>query len=806
MQTTTTVSRPQTTGRKAGVVLTGVMMLALTGCAGATPPIGATGGTTFTVREVTDGTTQFMVVTNPGAGPVLSYGPSSGVTLLTEQVGGQSLAFKDMNGNRALDSWEDWRLTSQDRAASLAQELTIAQIAGLMLFGTQEYAPGDGITPAQEEYMSQSHVRNVNYAGPNDVLDNVTWSNQMQAFAESLGSAEQPYIPVNVATDPRSTAGQASYNSSGADISRWPSNLGLAATFDLGTMEKFSALVSAEYRALGITSAISPQIDLATDPRWLRTEGTFGENVELTSALAAANVTGFQGSTGSDGWGPESINAMIKHWVGEGPGEGGREPHTFAGKYSVFPGGNFDTHTLAFLGALDSASVMTSYSILLDANGDPLFADRTGAAYDMGRIALLREQYEGVIISDWNVTDSVSDPGSTSGTGWGVESLTEADRHYALLRTGHDMFGGNNDVEPVLAAFDLWQEDFEAGNNDVDAQTRFRESGARILTMMFQPGLYENAYLDLDRSRAIAASPDKVEAGYQAQLDSAVLLKNDGGAISATSMQAWKDQTVYIPRSYRTSRTADTSGTFLPEQYLEGPGLSIEVAEKYFAKVMTDEAVLDAQGKVVSYTAPDLSEVDLVLVAMSSPDNGIHFGPVGNDTETGQWYPLSLQYRPYTADGEHVRKVSISGDLLADGTQENRSYFGNTSRISNESDLDAFERAVAAVATSGQDVPIITLIKATNPTVPAEFEPDSNAIVVGFGISDQALIEVALGLSEPQGRLPIGFPASMDAVEAQLEDVGEDTEPYVDSAGNSYAFGFGLNYSGKITGGQFTSE
>ena len=61
------------------------------------------------------------------------------------------------------------------------------------------------------------------------------------------------------------------------------------------------------------------------------------------------------------------------------------------------------------------------------------------------------------------------------------------------------------------------------------------------------------------------------------------------------------------------------------------------------------------------------------------------------------------------------------------------------------------------------------------------------------------LIEVALGLHEPAGRLPIGFPASMDAVEAQLEDVGRDAESYVDSAGNTYEFGFGLNHSGPIS-------
>lgn len=782
--------------------MAGLALLALAGCtAGDTAEDSddnETMGDGYTTREVTDGTTTFTVVENPGDGATLSYGTDSGITLLEEVVDGSTLAFKDMNANGTLDTWEDWRETDQDRAAALAEELSIEQIAGLMLFSSHERSPADGLTDAQKEYLSDSNLRNVLNAGPNEVEANVTWSNQMQAYVESLASADEPYVPVNFSSDPRSTAESGGlYNSSGDDISRWPSNLGLAATFDVETMEAFATAVSAEYRALGIATALSPQIDLATEPRWLRVSGTFGENVELNSELTAAYVDGFQSSTGADGWGTESVNAMIKHWAGDGPGEGGRESHTNAGKYGVYPGDNFDAHTQAFLGALESAAVMSAYSIALDADGNPLFEDRMGTAYDSGRMSLLREDndYQGVIVTDWGVTTSISDPDAVMGTAWGADDLTVEERHYAILRTGHDMFGGNNAVEPVLAAYDLWQADYEAGEIDVDADTRFRESGARILTMLFQPGLYENAYLDLEESQEIAGSADKIEAGYQAQLDSIVMLKNDGETITAADAETWADKTVYIPRSYDTG----FAGVFGDAEYVEGPTLTVEVAEQYFGTVVTDEAVEDADGKVTSYQAPDLSDVDLVLVGMSSPNNGGNFTSAGHDAETDEWYPLSLQYRPYTADGENVRQTSISGDILEDGTQENRSYYGNTSRIANEADLDAFERALAAVEASGKDIPVITVLKATNPTVPTEFEAASDAIVVGFGTSDQALIEVALGLYEPQGRLPIAFPASMDAVEAQLEDVGEDTEPYVDSAGNSYTFGFGLSYAGPIT-------
>ncbi|GIG25734.1 glycoside hydrolase family 3 N-terminal domain-containing protein [Cellulomonas denverensis] len=786
-----------TTYAKGVAVVTGVALFALTACTSGDPEDQSSNSDSFTTREVSDGTTDFVVVTNPGDGPVLSYGADSGIELLTETEDGLEYAFKDMNGNGELDVWEDWRVAAEDRAADLAGQLSIEQIAGLMLFSSHERSPADGITDAQKEYMEQSRLRNVLNAGPNDVEANVTWSNQLQAFAESLATEDEPYVPVNFSSDPRSGAESGGdYNASG-DISRWPSNLGLAATFDTETMTAFATAVSAEYRALGIGTALSPQIDLATDPRWLRVSGTFGENVELATEMAQAYVEGFQATPDAEGWGDESVNAMIKHWAGDGPGEGGRESHTEAGKYGVYPGDNFDAHAEVFLGAMDAAAVMTAYSIALDGEGQPLGGgDRMGSAYDSYRTDLLRQNFSGVVVTDWAVTAGGStDPEAMIGTSWGADDLTVAERHYEILQNGVDMFGGNNAVEPVLEAYDMWQADFEAGNTDVDADTRFAESGTRILAMLFQPGLYENAYLDLDESQEIVASQDKMDAGYQAQLDSVVMLKNEDGTIAAAEAGDWSDKTVYIPRNYDTGQ----AGLFGPGEYTEGEGLTAEIAEEYFGTVVTDEAETDADGQVISYTAPDLSDVDLVLVGMDSPNSGAVFANSGHDEETGEWYPLSLQYRPYTADGENVRQVSISGDLLPDGTQENRSYYGNTSRVSNESDLDAFERAVAAVEASGKDIPVITVLRANNPTVPAEFEARSDAILVGFGVSDQALIETAIGLNEPQGRLPIAFPASMDAVEKQLEDVQEDTEPYVDSAGNSYLFGFGLNYSGPIS-------
>ena len=95
-------------------------------------------------------------------------------------------------------------------------------------------------------------------------------------------------------------------------------------------------------------------------------------------------------------------------------------------------------------------------------------------------------------------------------------------------------------------------------------------------------------------------------------------------------------------------------------------------------------------------------------------------------------------------------------------------------------------------------IPVIVAVKAKTAFVPAEVEPKVDALIVGYSVNGKVLIDAALGFAEPHGRLPVTAPKDMDAVEAQLEDVGEDMTPYVDSAGNTYAFGFGLNWKGRI--------
>lgn len=760
----------------------------------------------YTSEERSDGKTSYVIVTNPNDGAILGYSTSGQIQLLELEEDGVVYAFKDMNGNGQIDNWEDWRNDAETRAKELVKELEIEEIAGLMLFSSHEREMSAGLTDEQKDYLENSNLRNVLNAGGNNATDAVLWVNEMQAYVESLDFK----VPVNFSSDPRSTAGRGDIYSDmveGSEISKWPSNLGLAATFSTDTMYQFAKMSSQEYRAMGITTALGPQVDLASDPRWLRNGGTFGEGTKLATDMTQAYVDGSQstyGESGEDlGWGSDSINCMIKHWVGEGAGEGGREGHSFAGKYAIYPGDNFDEHLQTFTEGgfklngktKSSSAVMSSYTIGIDKDGNGIGGtDKMGSAYNQYKMDLLRNTYnfDGVVCTDWGVTKDTTKVMApmtmeSMGTGWGAEDLSDVERHKLAIEYGTDMFGGNNESAPIMEAYKLMVEE----HGEEAARERLEKSGERILRMIFLPGIFENPYLDLETSLAVVGSADKVEAGYQTQLDSVVLLKNEGEVIkdAENAVKKPKDMTVYIPMTFKNA----SSNLFGTTEEAWFDSLEVESAKEIFGTVLTDTPVEDADGKVTGVTAPDLSECDLVIVGMSSPDNGSQFSGPGGDTETGTFYPLSIQYRPYTADGEHVRQNAIVSD-----EGEERSYYGKTSYIYNEYDLDACLNAVEAVKQSGKEIPVVAFVNSQGSFLVHEFEEQVDAILVGYSVSDKAALEVIAGLAEPKGLLPMQIPANMDAVEAQLEDIPSDAAVYTDRQGNAYDFAYGMNWSGVI--------
>ena len=722
-------------------------------------------------------------------GQTLGYVPTSGVSLITED----GYAFKDMNRNGTLEPYEDWRLSARERAEDLAARLQIEEIAGMMLYSSHQSVPSGGgmfggatyggkpyaqsgasasdLSDAQRKFLTEDNLRAVLVTTVESPAVAAKWNNNMQALVEGMGHG----VPVNTSSDPRhETSATAEYNyGAGGEISHWPTSLGMAATFDPALVEEFGRIAAEEYRALGISTALSPQIDLATEPRWTRFYGTFGESPELDTDMARAYVDGFQTSFGkdeiADGWGYKSVNAMVKHWPSGGPEEGGRDAHYNYGKYAVYPGGAFETHLKPFTeGAFKlsgktkmASAVMPYYTI---STGIDPSGKNVGNSYSRYIITdLLRDKYayDGVVCTDWNITYDNAGIDRFDGKCWGVEELSVAQRHYECLKSGVDQFGGNNDKGPVLEAYQMWVDEF--GKESADK--RFRESAVRLLLNSFRTGLFENPYLDPAVSEEIVGKPEFMEKGYQAQLKSVVMVKNSGNVLPVKDKKK-----VYVPQRY-FPELVNFFGVKTPERY-----------EDVFAA--------DLLGKYYDLVASP-AEADFAIVVIDAPTSGTGYSAEDVKKGGNGYLPISLQYSDYTA--EHAREVSLAGgDRLEKSA--NRSYKGKSVKTANKNDLQTVIDTKKAMG----DKPVITVISTGKPFVP-EFEPYSDAILVSFGCQNQALLDLVSGAVEPSALLPMQLPADMKTVELQMEDVPYDMECYVDADGNAYDFAYGLNWSGRIS-------
>ena len=724
----------------------------------------ACGGKAQMSVEEKDG---YNIVTQ-GKGPELGYSPASGIRLLN--VRGR--VFKDLNKNGSLDIYEDWRQSPQSRARDLASQLSVDEIAGLMLYSNHQSVPGPELTSAQERFLREDNLRAVLITSVKDARTAALWNNNMQAFVEGLGHG----IPGNTSSDPRNGCrSDMEFNAgAGGNISMWPSSLGMAATFDPEIVHEFGTIASIEYRALGIATALSPQVDIATEPRWWRFSGTFGEDSRLSADMARAYCDGFQTSTGENvlygAWGRQSVNAMVKHWFGYGAQEGGRDSHFAHGKFAVYPGNNLMEHKIPFIegafklkdGTSSASAVMPVYSILW--NQDPE-RENVGGSYSGFVIdRLLRKEagFDGVVCTDWAITaDNTTMDYRGGGKPWGVENLTVAERHYRVLASGVDQFGGNNDKGPVLEAYNLWCND----HGEESARARFEESAYRLLLNVFRVGLFENPYVDPDVSAKIVGNPEYMERGYAAQLKSVVMLKNHAKTLPVSGRRK-----VYLPKRHFPATAGIWGG--MSREYWDWQIKPETVAPFYD---VTDNP----------------AEADFAIVAIKEPS--LSMGYSLDDVAAGGngYIPVSLQYEDYTA--VYARDESIAGgDPLESFT--NRSYKGKTVKTANRDDMVLVQETRRKMG----DKPVIVVIEVGKPVVLSEIEPYADAILVSFEVQNQAIMELISGKHEPSALMPMQLPKDMKTVEEQFEDVAHDMECYTDADGNTYDFAFGMDWSGVI--------
>lgn len=487
------------------------------------------------------------------------------------------LEFKDLNKNGKLDKYEDWRLPQEARIQDLIAQMTIEEKIGFMLISTtrlagdfsfQQNAPKTEITSGfNEEDLMQPinmftrkplpvpnmgaagttkgimtyHLRHFILRANTNAKVLAEWSNNLQALCETsrLG------IPAIIASNPRNhiTADASIGLSVGTTVfSKWPGELGLSAMRDLKLTREFAEIAAKEWSAVGLRKGYMYMADLSTEPRWQRTEGTFGENADWTSNMIREIVLGFQGEK----LGINSVAMTTKHFPGGGPQVGGQDSHFDWGKNAHYPGGMFDYHVKPFIAAINAgtSSIMPYYSAPKDKN-----MEEVGFSYNKAIIQdLLRKQlgFKGIVNSDTGPIDMMP---------WGVENLTVLQRYQKALEAGVDIFSGGADPSMLL----------ETVKKGLISEVRINESIARLLKEKFDLGLFENPYVDVDTAVKMVGNTEFQEKGNLAMRKSIVLLRNDAKVLPIAPKTTERRPKVYFETYFDDGKTKTPTKTFKPE-------------------------------------------------------------------------------------------------------------------------------------------------------------------------------------------------------------------------------------------------
>ena len=435
-----------------------------------------------------------------------------------------NMRFRDLNKNGKLDIYEDATKNLNNRVEDLLSQLTLEEKAGLMFINiismNQDGSISDYLSLSNPfSLMSEASSTMIARKKMNhfNILQSLTpealinWNNHIQKMAERTRLG----IPVTIASDPRHGVENApGLSISSPYFSHWCSPIGFAAIGDTALTRTFGDIARQEYKAVGIRLTLSPMADLATEPRWARINGTFGEDAALAAKLTKAYILGFQGDSIST----ESVECMVKHFSGGGPQDKGFDAHFPPGK-QAYPGNNFAYHLIPFeKGAFPAkvAQIMPYYGIPVGQTSEDV-----GFAFNKEIVTgMIREKYhfDGIICTDWAL---ISD-GKIFGimlkpaSAHGVEKLSISERVEKVINAGCDMFGGESLPSVVV----------DLVKSGKIKEERINTSVRRILKEKFKLGLFDNPYLD-KKNVAVFNNKTFKEKGIESQQRSLVLLKND---------------------------------------------------------------------------------------------------------------------------------------------------------------------------------------------------------------------------------------------------------------------------------------
>ncbi len=739
-------------------------------------------------------------------------GPTIGVTTVgVLKVDG--LYFKDANNNQQLDTFEDWRLPSAERAEAMVLTLTNAQKAQYIFNNLMcnpqvrklaeattetgaidptkiikhaeeapagnETIPGapagmniSGFSTPDDNQIVNEGLRHAVYRGGvgYDASVVALLNNVGNQYAEYAAVAKgETFLPWTLISNPISTG--------------YVNNMALAAAVmgdvaaggDYSMVEEYAEMDRQMWVSQGIRQMYGPQIDLSSDPRWARNSGTYGEVPEVVAGITTALVAGYQ--QGTAGVQLEGVSLSIKHFPGDGAAENGYESHTYQGQWRIYttPGSLEKYQLPGFQAACDAgvSSIMPCYS---RDTADPRSAeqsyrgvvipvDQVGSAYSetmMQTLLIGAMGFKGFINTDSGILTTQT---------FGVETLTMPERYAKLINNGVGAIGAGFQYAEVLTALETGLITEEQLNAVVVSR----------LAIEINQGRVDNPYTDpanADAVRAANTTGEAAEKVFLSQEKSIVLLKNKGNV---------------LPLNDTTKKVYIASFTGKGED------------EKVLAN-------LTAEFEACGFTVvDDEDEADIIYVDVQPTYNGttgsnLAMGVI--DLVEGAEVP-GVVVNALRADGEKANTQIPTGELVEVTTVEG---------IEDIAELAEDAHARGAI--------VIGAIKVTQPWILTNLEPHCDGLIAQFGVPEKAQLAVLTGAYNPTGKLPITMVSCYDVIAtswqyledgriyeicvspndvpgydkdqyidpAILENVPGGSYAYCDSEGNYYRAWFGLSY------------
>lgn len=275
----------------------------------------------------------------------------------------------------------------------------------------------------------------------------------------------------------------------------FPIPLGLAATFDPELVESGARVAAVEAASCGVRWTFSPMLDISRDPRWGRIAESSGEDPYLDAVMGAAMVRGYQGNGDST-----SIAACLKHFVGYGATEGGRDYNTVELSERTLRNIYFP----AFQAGVDAGAMtlMTSFNTI---DGVP----STGNKWLLQDVLRGEWGFDGMIVTDWNSSGEMIMHGFAKDLKDATDLAVNAGVEMDMMSYGYISF-----IEELVKEKKISEKQIDDAVRD-------------ILRLKFRLGLFDNPYVNEEGSKDVLYAPSHLEAAKQSAIESAILLKND---------------------------------------------------------------------------------------------------------------------------------------------------------------------------------------------------------------------------------------------------------------------------------------